>query len=251
MPATLIAAAVLLVLVVPGYLFQAGVRERSHVLAAERDVYAIAQAVALSTGLLLILFVIAKAVDELFGSSVVDHLLHDPTNPDDRGLAWGQVGVLVGLLVFSNAVGKLVGGYFARRRKTRLAKPNRRFLSKAARKPLDLLLSESPLDRRFDETIDVASARPAYVRIIRQGEEDAIGLMDADAAKASASSLGSGIALSARWTRDEEGRWTRQASAHVAKPGMIEVLSWTGEEPRPAWAEDLPPLSEHAPQTSE
>jgi hypothetical protein len=56
-PTSLIAAVVLLTLFVPGYLFQSGVREFTNVLAAERDVYAVAQAVAISAGMLLAVLV--------------------------------------------------------------------------------------------------------------------------------------------------------------------------------------------------
>lgn len=240
MPGTLIAAAVLLVLFVPGYLFQAGVREHNHIQAAERDVYAIAQAIAISTGFALVFYALLELIP-----GALDNVLQDPT---DDGLSWGQLVALGILLLFSNLAGKKFGEIVARRREARLVPRTRAWWKKLPHWVLDRFLSPSDLDQDLDDAIRAAKEGPMYVRLVRQGEEDTIGLMDAQAAEASMSALGSGLALSVRWTRDEAGGWVRQVGTHVGKPGIVEVLTCSpAQAERPAWAAGLPT----SPQTLE
>jgi len=231
-PASLIAAAVLLTLFVPGYLFQYGVREHTNVLTADRDVYAVAQAVAISAGMLLAVFLVLKLLSL---DGVEDSLLHDPGSAKDRGLTVAQAIMLVLLLVFSNAAGKVFGRIMSRRRATRLdPKQAPTGLAKMLHRALDPFFSTSTIDKEIDRVITNA---PAYVRVVRQGNEDVIGFVDAPGAEASASSLGSGLALSSRWSYEPGVGWQRLGSAHVPKPGIITILWCTAKQADspPAW----------------
>jgi hypothetical protein len=239
-PASLIAAAVLLTLFVPGYLFQAGVREYNAVLTAERDVYAVAQAVAISTGFLLFLFIVLKLIS---AGSVQDDLLHNPAANGAQGLSDAQAILLAGLLLFSNASGKAFGWLMSRGRKGRLEDQSKRGLLWLVSAPLRVFFAPSSLDRQIEAVIRTTkkAGSPTYVRLIRQGQEDVLGVIDGTAADASASSLGSGLALSARWAYVEGKGWQTLGGAHLPKVGVIEILSWNSAQrrPKPAWLEQL------------
>jgi hypothetical protein len=260
MPASLIAAAVLLTLFVPGYLFQAGVREFTNVLTAERDVYAVAQAVAISAGFLIFTFSVLELLSSTASwvsfeglegrlDDVHDDLLHDPASKTGKGLTAAQVIGLVVLLVGTNLAGKGFGKIMSRRRKARLnadrgdagAQVDGPWAARTFHGALNPFFSTSDLDQHIDKVIIAAKAPgapPTYVRLVRQGQEDVIGLVDTYAAEASASPLGSGLAVSTRWTYDPEGGWRARGGAHIAKPGIIKILWWNEQQgARPTWLE--------------
>lgn len=282
MPASLIAAAVLLTLFVPGYLFQHGVREYASVATAERDVYAVAQAVGISAGILAAIFLplaFLQAVGVGPAESLQRDLLHAPTNAgDDPGLTVAQAVVLIALLVFPNALGKFFGRTMQRRREQRLELPDqegtlagqsapqqdssvheggrrnpirvRAAVAAAWNGLLGFFFSSSPIDNRIDEVVrSVREDSPTYVRLVRQGTDDVIGLADTSAAHASSSALGQGLALTARWVRDPEHGWQRLGGAHVGKSGLISIQYWNrkgteGQEndPVPAWLAGVGPV---------
>jgi hypothetical protein len=229
-PASLIAALVLVTLFVPGYLFQYGVREYTNVLTPDRDVYAVAQAVAISAGILLAIFLALKVLSL---DALKNSLLHDPASHTNRGLTLAQAITLVLLLALANWAGKIFGRTLSARRGVRLDRHQTPTgASRIVHGILDPFFSASPLDEAIDEVIRHA---PVYVRIVRQGDEDVIGLVDAEAARASASPLGSGIALSSRWIYEANLGWRLAPGAHIPKTGMIELFWSPRGADRPPW----------------
>lgn len=258
MPDSLVAVALLVALFLPGFLFQNGVKEYVSLLRPEREIQAVAQAVGLTAGFLtFVLFILS------FSEQASKHFLHDPTSGDDPGLTVGQAAVLLFLLLFSNLIGKGVGCLLSRRREARVTKsasthdienepvtqcqkaPDKeeqrqaavRILGEklaSALKPLlkffgavlGIFFRPGPIDLCIDRVIVEARSGPRYVRLIRQGQDDIIGWMDPEAAKVSASALGSGLALRHSWTYDAEGAWQAAGPTHVGRSDIIEILTW-------------------------
>jgi hypothetical protein len=249
MPVSLVAVAVLLTLFVPGYLFQSGIREYSSVLSAERDIFAVAQAVALSAGFIVVAFFVVNLLDAIGiwdAETIRRELLQTPTA--DSGLDMAQSLALIILLIAPIPLGRLCGYLNARSRAESSGPvassnglPRRAWViaSWPLRSVFQLFFRPSPLEAQIR---DLASVKPpVYVRIIRQGREDAMGLLDADSLFASRSARGRGLALAARWVPGPSG-WERLPGCHVGVGDVIEIFYWQpgGGEPAPDWLRHVP-----------
>ncbi len=272
MPDSVVAVALLVVLFLPGFLFQNGVKEYVSLLRPEREIQAVAQAVGLTAaGVVVVSFVLS------FWPEATKQLLHNPTSDKGAGLNIWQASTLLFLLGFSNLIGKGVGKALSESRKARLAQPRPKRGINGKRKPvsnqggrrteraeptggrgkrrgrfwkilgwpLKPFFWPGPIDRRIDDVIKEANSADTYVRVIRQGQDDISGLMDKQAAEVSASPLGSGLNLTVRWTCDAEGVWRRGGPTHVSRSDIIEILTWRpdSDDDRPVWLPDIPPLA--------
>jgi hypothetical protein len=232
-PVSLVAVAVLLILFVPGYLFQAGVREYRSVLSAERDLYAVAQAVAISAGGLIALFFVLRVLG-CIGISCADwlqdELLHDPAQGKKWSLTTSQEVFLIGLLIFPTIAGRMFG---------KALKSHDERKSRKGKDKNGLFFPDSPTRKSIKDLAASAHHGPIFVRVVRQGEEDVIGLLDRAAAEATTSPLGQGLALSARWAPDEqseEGLWRQLPGAHIGISGIVQIQQWKeGAGPMPVW----------------
>jgi hypothetical protein len=237
--ASLIAVAALLILFVPGYLFQAGVREYHSVLAAERDLFAIAQAVGISAGGLVLLMLVLRILGSLGlhgAESLQDALLHDPSGGDEWSLTTAQEALLIFLLVFPVGVGRRVGRWMTWRDKRRRRKE--RHGGKACNRGF---FPDSPVQMHIHELAKVAHREDVYVRIVRQGEEDVIGLLDRAAAEATQSPLGQGLALSICWVPNGCGGWQRLPGVHLGTAGIVKIIRWSvGTKGPPIWLSGIP-----------
>jgi hypothetical protein len=258
MPASLVAVGVLVVLFVPGYLFQAGVKEHSSVLAAERDLYALAQAVAISSGFIIVVFILIWPVQALSiwpAESLHTALLHNPAKAGEEGFTLAQLAFLLFLLVFSVPIGRLFGRRIGSIHKDSEDDPeapdeveeepdgeeNDGALLRWLKTCLRFFFARSPLEERLDEVADAGLQKPTYVRLVGQDREDVIGLVDADAAIATKCNRGQGLALTIRWARDAEGCWQQLGGAHIGKTGIVEIFTWNpGEGARPGWLTGVP-----------
>jgi Family of unknown function (DUF6338) len=238
-PVSLVAVAVLLVLFVPGYLFQAGVREHRSVLSAERDLYAVAQAVAISAAGLIALFFalgILESLDIPGAAWLKDQLLHDPAQGEEWSLTGAQEVFLIGLLVLPTIAGRV----FGKALKLHDDRKHRKGEEKNG-----ILFPDTPMRKRIKALTAAAHHSRIFVRVVRQGEEDVIGLLDLAAAEATASPLGQGIALSARWVPEqgetEGGMWCQLPGAHIGISGIVEIQHWKEcVGPKPVWLSKVP-----------
>jgi hypothetical protein len=259
---SIVAVSLLLTLFVPGYLFQAGVREHNSVLTAERDLYAIAQAVAISAGFLILLSLLLSLAEVPFpGDGLRTELLHDPTTKGDEGLTAAQAVLLLFLLVFPVPIGRLFGRVKTNRenKKERATQEEGRRRGRVRSalagilRPLTWCLAKvygfffdpSPMAVEVDCTADRAAVGPIYVRIVCQGTEDVIGLMDPEAAEATKSKLGQGLALSARWAPGDDGEtWHQLPGAHIGTAQIVQIFYWRQDTgPPPIWLERVSGVS--------
>jgi hypothetical protein len=244
MPASLVAVAVLLTLFVPGYLFQSGVREYSSIPSAERDIFAIAQAVALSAGFIVFAFFVVDLLDAIgvwSAATIRGELLQTPTT--ETGLDLAQSLTLLILLVSPILLGRLFG-YLNARGRAKAPGPTTDSRSLPGwvwfivgwpiRLVFQLFFRPSPLEAQIRDVTGVEP--PVYVRIVRQNQEDAIGLLDAASLLASRSARGRGLALAARWIPGPGG-WERLPGCHVGVAEVIEIFHWLpGDgEAAPEW----------------
>lgn len=249
MPASLVALALLLVLFVPGYLFQAGIREHRSVLSAERDLYAVAQAVAISAGGLIALLFVLRVLGSLgaaWADSLQRELLHDPSAGEQWSLNLAQEILLICLLIFPVVFGRAFGWSLARRDEAR----GRRGQSRGG-----VFFPDSPTQRRIDRLAGGAHKGRIYVRVVRQGEEDVIGLLDRAAAEATMNPLGQGIALSARWSPTSpdtgNGDWQQLPGIHIGPSGIVEIQRWNERVGvLPLWLAGVQPAREAASGTA-
>jgi len=256
MPASLVAVGVLLTLFVPGYLFQAGVREHNSILTAERDLYAIAQAVAISAGFLIFLSLLVSLGDAVFdGTGLRDELLHNPASAEDPGLTAAQAGLLLWLLVFPVPIGRFFGWAKTRHEKSEGGGESPFWLLPL--KPLGWCLTKTfgfffrpaPIVDRLDDLARTADEAPVYVRIVTQGGEDVIGVMDAEAAAATRSELGQGLALSAQWAPGDGSAWRQLPGTHIGGRQIVKIFTWQpGAGPLPVWLIQVPGLGPAPPQ---
>ena len=244
MPASLFAVAVLLTLFVPGYLFQAGFREHNNVLTAERDLYAVAQAVALSSGFLVFLLLVlslGQAAGLHAAETVRAELLHDPTGENEPGLKIAQEVLLLLLLLLPVPFGRFFGKLKTDRDKKKGERKGDEHSGKAGlwhRLPAWLpsriywfFFAHSPTQQEILDVARSAMTAPIYVRVVSQGKEDVIGLMDREAALATTSPLGQGLALS----------WQQLPGAHIGIAGIIEIVKWREtSQARPVWLQKVP-----------
>lgn len=238
-PVSLVAVAVLLVLFVPGYLFQAGVREHRSVLSAERDLYAVAQAVAISAGGLIALFFVLRVLGSIGISCadwLQDELLHDPAQGKEWSLTGAQEVFLIGLLIFPTIAGRMFG---------KALKLHDDGKHKKGEEKNGILFPDTPMRKRIKALTAAAHHGRIFVRVVRQGEEDVIGLLDLAAAEATASPLGQGLALSARWVPEQGetqgGMWCQLPGAHIGISGIVEIQQWKeGAGPEPVWLSKVP-----------
>lgn len=249
MPVSLVAVAILLTLFVPGYLFQSAVREYSSILAADRDIFAVAQAVALSGGFIVAAFFFVNLLDAIGvwdAATIRGDLLQTPTT--ETGLNMAQSLSLIGLLVVPILLGRLFGIVNARSRAQMPgedADPRSPagWVWHVVGFPLRILFRfffrPSPLESQIREL--TGDGPPVYVRIVRQGQEDAIGLLDADSKLASRSARGRGLALAARWAPGPDG-WERLPGCHVSVIDVIAIFDWLPETPgtKPYWLRGVP-----------
>jgi hypothetical protein len=248
-PASLVALALLLVLFVPGYLFQAGVREHRSVLSAERDLYAVAQAVAISAGGVIALLFSLRVLASLgvgWADSLQAELLHDPSAGEQWSLSLAQEILLICLLVFPAVFGRIWGWSLARRDEAR----GRRGQSRGG-----VFFPDSPTQRRIDRLASSAHKGRVYVRVVRQGEEDVVGLLDRAAAEATMNPLGQGIALSARWSPFSagpgNGDWQQLPGIHIGPTGVVEIQQWNERVGAlPLWLAGVQPAREAASGTA-
>ncbi|HSS34007.1 MAG TPA: hypothetical protein VLL27_12075 [Solirubrobacterales bacterium] len=249
MPVSIVAVAILLTLFVPGYLFQSAVREYSSILAADRDIFAVAQAVALSGGFIVAGFFVLNLLDAVnvwSAAKIRDELLQSPTT--ETGLNMAQSLSLLGLLILPILLGRAFGMANAR---SRAKVPEQASGSRSVPGwvwfgitfPIRLLFRfffrPSPMETKIRKlTYDEA---PVYVRIVRQGQEDAIGLLDAASQEASRSALGRGVALAARWAPGTAG-WERLCGCHVSVIDVIDIFEWRpgSGKPAPDWMRHIP-----------
>jgi Family of unknown function (DUF6338) len=258
MPASVIAVALLLVLFVPGYLFQAGVREHNSVLTAERDLYAIAQAVAISAGFLIFLSLLLALGEVVFsGDGLRAGLLHDPTTKDHEGLTNAQAVLLLFLLVFPFPLGRFFGRTKTNREKKKEEQvegaPGAKQSSPKSPSPIarawgwlwGFFFDPSPMATEVDRIARRAADEPIYVRIVSQGGEDIIGLMDPEAAEATRSKLGQGLSLSARWTPGDDGAaWRQLPGTHIGTAQIVHIFCWGQQAGTPpVWLERVPGVS--------
>jgi len=124
-PTTLIAAALFVFLVLPGYLFQNGYREHCYVQKPDRDLYAIAQPIAISA----VLVCVVSAIVGIFALDTLANKLFDDDLED--GLNGTQsAGIVVAVLVPYFA-GRFAGWLVAKGSwpTRKLLKPHPRLLS--------------------------------------------------------------------------------------------------------------------------
>ncbi|MGH2974595.1 MAG: DUF6338 family protein [Solirubrobacterales bacterium] len=258
MPASVVAVGLLLTLFVPGYLFQAGVREHNSVLTAERDLYAIAQAVAISAGFLVFLSLLLALGEVVFsGEGLRAELLHDPTAKDHEGLTNAQAVLLLFLLVFPVPIGRFFGRTKTNRENkkeqaegargaTRSSEQSPSLAARAWAKSWGYFFGPSPMATEVDRIAGKAAREPIYVRIVSQGGEDIVGLMDPEAAEATRSKLGQGLALSARWAPGDDGAaWRQLPGTHIGTAQIVHIFSWGAQQAGtpPVWLERVPRAS--------
>lgn len=203
MATTFVAVVALIVFFVPGYLFQNGFREYQFSVRAERDLFAIAQAVAISAILVTVILGIAS----WWGSPkpFVDTEVED-------GITLGQFLFVMGLPAWywlGKGLGKAsargIGGW----------SPLKPYLDKEFRR----------LAR------DVKWSRRLWVRVVRLDEPDVVGRVDKKIAEHPEAALA--LPLVEHWTYEEGGELRHGGGIAIDRVSILALDSYVGGDEPP------------------